>query len=172
MGKARAAGAFAKRIVLDEMTAASASMYQPGCLACDATQGRLQPPGGAILEDEDWLLEHSLSPVLLRGWLILKPRRHVEHIADLTPGECAKLGGLLARASAAMKAALGAERVYVCSFGESVNHVHFYLVPRYAGMPMNGVAVINSMFSASSPWATTDEEAAAAASKVRAEMKR
>lgn len=146
------------------------SQYQPGCLACDANQGRLQPPGGAVFADDDWLLEHSLSPVLLRGWLILKPRRHVEHIADLTPGEYAKLGGLLARASAAMKTSLGAERVYVCSFGESVNHVHFYLVPRYAGMPTNGVEVINSMFSASSPWAATDEEAAAAASKVRAEM--
>lgn len=72
--------------------------------------------------------------------------------------------------SAALKTALGAERVYVCSFGESVPHVHFYLVPRYAGMPANGVDVINTMFSQASPWACSDEEAAEAAERVRSEM--
>lgn len=143
---------------------------KPGCLACDANEGRVEPPGGVIFADEDWLVEHSLSPVLLRGWLILKPRRHVEHIADLTSGECATLGHLLSRTSAALKAALAAERVYACSFGESVNHVHFYLIPRYAGMPPNGIDVINTMFSEADPWACSDEEAAEASEKVRLEM--
>jgi diadenosine tetraphosphate (Ap4A) HIT family hydrolase len=142
------------------------------CLACDANEGRVHAPGGVIFENEDWILEHSLSPVLLRGWLILKPRRHVEHIAELTSGEAAKLGRLLSLASAALKAALGAERVYVCSFGESVNHVHFYLIPRYGGMPKNGVDVINQMFSAARPWSCDDAEAAFAADKVRLEMRK
>jgi len=123
-----------------------------------------------IFADEHWVLEHSLSPILLRGWLILKPRRHVEHIAELTATETATLGDLLARASAAMKAALNAQRVYVCSFGESVDHVHFYLVPRYPTMPQDGVDVINMMFSATSPWACDDEEAAVAAEQVRTKM--
>ena|SRR5438093_7400742 len=141
-----------------------------GCIACDATDGRLQPPGGVIFADEHWVLEHSLSPVLLPGWLILKPRRHVEHIAELTTAESATLGHLLVRASAAVKAALNAERVYVCSFGESVNHVHFYVVPRYSNMPKDGVEVINMMFSAESPWACGDGRAAVAAERVRTEM--
>jgi diadenosine tetraphosphate (Ap4A) HIT family hydrolase len=141
-----------------------------GCLACDANEGRVQPPGGVILEDDHWILEHSLAPVLLRGWLILKPRRHVEHIADLTLGERSGLGPLIADASAALKRALGAERVYVCSLGESVNHVHFYLIPRYAHMPANGMEVLNTMFSPEHPWACDDQTAADAAAQVRAAL--
>ena len=63
--------------------------------------------------------------------------------------------------------ALRAEKVYVCSFGEVVRHVHWYLIPRYADMSVHGVAVLNEMFANPSPWASSDEEAAEAASLVR-----
>ena len=138
-----------------------------GCLACDATAGRLQPPGGTIVEESGWLLEHALSPVPLRGWLILKPRRHVEHLAELEEGEAAALGPLISKVSAAMMSALGAERIYVASFGEIVRHVHIYFVPRYPDMPPIGPAILVQMGSGNSPWACDDEAAADAASRVR-----
>ena len=62
-------------------------MDRVGCLACDANAGRLKAPGGVIYEDDLWRVEHALSPALLRGWLIVKPRRHVEHLAELTRDE-------------------------------------------------------------------------------------
>jgi diadenosine tetraphosphate (Ap4A) HIT family hydrolase len=137
------------------------------CIACEVVSGRTLPPGGIVLDDGLWVLSHSVSPVLLRGWLILKPRRHVEHLAELTEPEAAALGPLIARVSSAVMRALQAEKVYACSFGELVRHVHWYLIPRYADMSVHGVAVLNEMFASPSPWACSDEDAAEAASRVR-----
>lgn len=136
-------------------------------MSCDANDGRLVAPGGVIYDDGVWRVEHSLSPVLLKGWLIVKPRRHVEHVADLNEAETKALGPLLARVSDAIRASLGAARVYVCSFGELVHHVHFYLVPRYAGMPASGIEVLSRMFSDERPWACSDDAAAEAARAMR-----
>lgn len=128
------------------------------------------PPGGTIHEEGGWLLEHAISPVPLRGWLILKPRRHVEHLAELNPAESQALGPLIEKVSRAMVNALGPERVYVCSFGEVVKHVHFYFVPRYPDMPPSGPSILLQMGSGDSPWACDDETAAIAAARVRSEL--
>lgn len=141
------------------------------CMACDVLEGRLEAPGGTIFREGGWVLDHSLSPCALRGWLILKPERHVEHVAELTPEESASVGSLIQRASRALMAALDAERVYVMSMGEVVRHVHFYLVPRYADMPEHGLRVLSEMFSEGRPWACTDEAAKEAAHAVRRELR-
>jgi diadenosine tetraphosphate (Ap4A) HIT family hydrolase len=150
--------------VIDEVKAA--------CLACDVTARRIEPPGGTIHEAGGWLLEHALSPVPLKGWLILKPIRHVEHLAALTADEAEALGPLIAKVSAAMMRALAPDRVYLSSFGEVVRHVHFYFVPRYPDMPPIGPGVLIQMGSSDSPWACDDATAADAASRVRAELQK
>ena len=61
-----------------------------------SSPGGSSPPGG-ILDDGLWVLSHSVSPVLLRGQLILEPRRHVEHLAELTEPEAGSLGPLIGR---------------------------------------------------------------------------
>jgi len=137
------------------------------CLACDVLEGRIQPPGGVIYEDEDWVVDHSISPVALKGWLIIKPRRHVEDFGDLSPEESARFGPLSRSAAAAVRDALGAERVYVCSFGEEWRHVHVHVVPRYPGMEPVSWELLGLMWSGDSPWTCSDDEAAAAAEAVR-----
>jgi diadenosine tetraphosphate (Ap4A) HIT family hydrolase len=124
-----------------------------------------------MLDDGLWVVDHSTSPVLLPGFLIVKPKRHVESIGELTVDEASSLGPLLTRAVAAVSGALGAERVYVTSFGEVFRHVHWYIVPRYAGMPATGPEVIRMMFE-ERPWLASDGEGAAAAGKVRAWLER
>jgi diadenosine tetraphosphate (Ap4A) HIT family hydrolase len=141
-----------------------------GCLACDVLSGRVVAPGGVIYEDDHWVVDHSTSPVVLTGFVIIKPKRHVEHVGELNDAEAAALGPLLRDVSCAVRTALGAEKVYACSFGEAVGHVHWYVVPRYAGMPAQGPAVVQMMFSAEHPWAASDEAAAEAADKVRAAL--
>ena len=145
-------------------------MSDNGCIACDVVAGRIVPPGGIVLDDGVWVLSHSISPVLLRGWLILEPKRHVEHLADLSEVEAVALGPLIARVSSAVMRVLQAEKVYACSFGEDVRHVHWYLIPRYADMSVQGVAVLNEMFANPSPWACGDEDAAEASSRVQAAL--
>jgi diadenosine tetraphosphate (Ap4A) HIT family hydrolase len=137
------------------------------CLACDVLAGRIEPPGGTIYEDEGWVVDHSISPVALRGWLIVKPRRHVENLGELTDAEAAHSGPILRSAAAAVQNALAAERVYVCSFGEEWRHVHIHVVPRYPEMEPLSWELLGEMWSGSSKWACTDEEAAAAADAIR-----
>jgi diadenosine tetraphosphate (Ap4A) HIT family hydrolase len=137
------------------------------CLACDVLEGRIQPPGGVIHESEHWVVDHSISPVRLKGWLVAKPRRHVEDFGDLTPEEAASFGPLTRSATAAVRDALGTERVYVCSFGEEWRHVHVHIVPRYSGMEPLSWELLGLMWSEASPWAASDEEAAAAAEAIR-----
>jgi hypothetical protein len=47
-------------------------MSEIGCMGCDVVAGRILPPGGIILDDGVWVLTHSISPIVLRGWLILE----------------------------------------------------------------------------------------------------
>jgi diadenosine tetraphosphate (Ap4A) HIT family hydrolase len=102
----------------------------PGCLSCDLLAGRRSAPGGTIWEDDFWLLESVISPVLWRGFLILKLKRHCEHLAELMPAEAAALGPAVRAACGALAAVLAPAKVYVASFGDGVQHIHFWLVPR------------------------------------------
>ena len=77
-------------------------------------EGRVEAPGGTIFDDGSWHVDHAIEPPFARGWLIVKPHRHVESIADLSADECVVLGPLLRRLAGALERALGAERVYVC----------------------------------------------------------
>ena len=85
-----------------------------GCFACDVNEGRIQPPGGAIYADEHWVADHGIPP-LARGYVVLKPRRHVASLAELELSEAATLGVVAQRLTAAMEAVLRPERIYVTS---------------------------------------------------------
>jgi diadenosine tetraphosphate (Ap4A) HIT family hydrolase len=136
------------------------------CLACDVVSGRTQSPGGVIYENDWWMLDHSVSPVLLAGFFILKPKRHVEHIAELDASELASFGPTLGLASQALTAVLSPQKVYACSFGEMHKHVHIYLVPRTVNMPSIGPALFGQIFD-ERRWTCSDDEAAVVAEQVR-----
>jgi hypothetical protein len=50
------------------------------CIACDLSAGRAPLPGGLIHRTQHWLVEHCIGPLGI-GTLIVKPERHVEHVA-------------------------------------------------------------------------------------------
>ena len=116
------------------------------------------------------MLTHQVSPASLAGFLILQPRRHVEQIVDLTMDEAAEFGNVLRRATRALTHVVAPEKVYVCSFGSAVKHVHFYLIPRSADMPADLVGADLLKELATGRWACSDDEAAHIAAQVRVEM--
>jgi diadenosine tetraphosphate (Ap4A) HIT family hydrolase len=135
------------------------------CLACEINAGRERPPGGTVYEDRLWIADHGVDR-LVRGYIVLKPRRHVHELADLLADEAATLGPVITMLHAAMRRALKPERIYVCSTAETVHHLHFHMLPRYADMPGLGPDLMPALFS-EQRWRCTVEEAEGAAEGVR-----
>jgi diadenosine tetraphosphate (Ap4A) HIT family hydrolase len=103
----------------------------PGCLACDLTSGRLPLPGGRIHETVRWIVEHCVGPLGV-GALVVKPRRHVVAMGELTAAEAEELGPVLARAGAVVDELVAPEQVYVGLWshaGRQRVHIHFVVQP-------------------------------------------
>jgi len=139
-------------------------MTTADCLGCDVNAGRIEPPGGVILRTALWQADHELGP-LLRGYVILKPVRHVHEFADLTDEETGTFGPTLRDLLAAMRRVLQPERIYVNSFAETVHHLHFHLIPRYADLPALGPELLPDVFAGR--WRTDVQTASDVAAQIR-----
>ena len=112
-----------------------ASTLAPHCSACAEVAGKVQAPGGVIVDDGLWYVSHHTGPFTDPGELIVKTRRHCESLAELTPAEAHALGPLLQAGVRALERVVVAERIYAVSFNERIRHLHFLLLPRTATMP-------------------------------------
>lgn len=104
---------------------------QAGCLACELVSGASPLPGGRITESDGWVVEHCVGPLGV-GTLVVKPVRHVVHLAELDDAESAALGPLLRRTAAAVTEVVHPEQVYVCLWSHSggePGHIHFVVQP-------------------------------------------
>ena len=138
-----------------------------GCIACDLTAGREPLAGGAIADSGSWRVEHTVGPLGV-GTLIVKPVRHVLHVAELTPAEGAELGPLLRTATSLVTDLLQPEQVYVCLWshaGGVPGHIHFVVQPvsrelmdRYSGPPYGPMLQV-AMFEAGEPLPADEVEA-------------
>jgi diadenosine tetraphosphate (Ap4A) HIT family hydrolase len=109
------------------------------CLVCQKHRGEKPVPGGVIYEDELVYVSHSFIPEgkekVYLGTLFVEPKRHAAAFEDLTDEEAQAVGLWVTRTARALKAATNAEHIYLFRFGHHVNHLHVWLVPRYAGTP-------------------------------------
>ncbi len=117
-------------------------MIKDNCLACDTLVGKLQTPGGVIYENDYWLVDHALPPIFVLGKLIIKLKRHCEHLAELTPNKSQTLGSLIQRVSQVVQEVTSAEKVHIASYGEGVKHVHFLVTPQIVGMPASNIRLV------------------------------
>ena len=100
-------------------------------MACDLAEGKLPLPGGRLHETTHWVVEHCVGPLGL-GTLIVKPRRHVTSVSDLTDDEASELGPLLRTASLVAGELVPAEQVYNCLWshaGGVAMHIHYVVQP-------------------------------------------
>ena len=101
------------------------------CLACDLTAGRAPLPGGEIHRTRRWTVEHCIGPLGL-GALVVKPLRHVVHVADLDADEATEMGPLLHAAARVVTELVSPEQVYVSlwSHADGVpGHIHYVVQP-------------------------------------------
>lgn len=107
------------------------------CLLCRVADADAEFERVRVWEDELWRLS-VVGRGPIAGFAHLEPVRHIPFITDLDGPEAASLGGVLAQVTAGMKAATGAEKVYVYVFGDRVPHLHFNLVPHFPGDALIG----------------------------------
>jgi diadenosine tetraphosphate (Ap4A) HIT family hydrolase len=84
-----------------------------------------------VAETRTWIVEHSVGPLGV-GTLIVKPQRHVLHVADLSDEEAAELGPLLRHTTTAVTQLMEPDQVYVTlwSHADGVpGHVHWVVHP-------------------------------------------
>lgn len=107
-----------------------------GCLACELIEHPERVPGGRIGTIGHWVIEHCIGPLGV-GTVVVKPIRHVIHLADLDPDEAAELGPVLARVARAVTLAsleVGSPpgQVYACLWSHAERqpgHIHFVIQP-------------------------------------------
>jgi diadenosine tetraphosphate (Ap4A) HIT family hydrolase len=78
-----------------------------------------------------WAVEHCIGPLGV-GSLVVKPIRHIVHVADLQDDEMREMGPLLRQAARAVTALTDAEQVYVCLWSHAdrrPGHIHFVVQP-------------------------------------------
>ena len=110
-------------------------MSVEGCLACDATAGRVEVPGGMIAETEHWHADHCIGPFGV-GAVVVKTKEHVEDLRHLPDGAADELGPFLRLISGAIVGGLGAERAYLTMWVDKPPlHVHMVVYPRWPDDP-------------------------------------
>jgi len=110
----------------------------PTCRTCAIIRGD-EPggPGGLIYGDQYWGVEHAIEPIPMVGWLVLRPWRHVEAFADLTPEEATSFGPAVHRITKAMEEVLHPAKIYLSLYAEATGfaHLHVHLIPRFPDTP-------------------------------------
>ncbi|WP_051799520.1 HIT family protein [Catenuloplanes japonicus] len=112
-------------------------MNDDGCLLCRAGDADAHFGRRRVWEDAHWRLSVVLRGAV-PGFAHLEPHRHIPFITDLDGPEAATLGPVLARATAALRQATAADKVYVYVFGDRVEHLHLNLAPHRPGDALVG----------------------------------
>lgn len=135
------------------------------CLFCRIAAGH--EPAHIVLADELCVAFLDVRP-LFHGHTLLVPRAHHETLADL-PAE--HLGPVFERAqrlTVAIRDARGAQGSFVAMnnvVSQSVPHLHAHVVPRVRGDGLKGFFWPRTRYE-------SDEQAAAVAAGIRAELER
>ncbi len=120
-------------------------------------------PAIKVHEDDETLAFMDIMP-RSRGHMLVIPKAAMVNLLDATPealGACIRVAQKLARAA---EAALGADGITLQQFsgaagGQEVFHLHFHVIPRYAGLSLGRPGKMGDM-----------DEIAAIAEKIRAEL--
>lgn len=102
------------------------------CIGCAIASKTYDPPGGLILETENFVL-HQDPVIPIKGFMIIASKKHILSIAQLDDKEACELFDLVYRARTAMSFISDIEEVTIIQ-EERSSHLHVWLFPRYQWM--------------------------------------
>lgn len=139
------------------------------CYACDRIE-RIRGGG-----DEGFIAELSESFVVLdaqqfyRGWCVLHLKDHEEHLAQLPFERQSRLWDDVMRVADAISKVLKPNRLNYENLGNTLNHIHWHVIPRYANDPEPLSPVWNHVKTVKDP--TTPEERTALIAQLRSAIR-
>lgn len=102
------------------------------CVPCEMEQVGTE---AVVFRDGLWACE-VLPSWEVPGWVVMRVRRHAEHITSLMPAELATFGPRLSAVAAAVKEVTGAPTAYMLNFNEANPHFHILIAPRGEDVPV------------------------------------
>ena len=107
------------------------------CFVCEIVAGVNELPQHFVYEDEKAVAFLDAYPRAY-GYTLIAPKEHREQVtADFTLEEYLGLQRLVYRVTEAVREEVGAERMYLYTFGSNQRgaHVHWHVVPLPPGVP-------------------------------------
>ena len=107
------------------------------CFVCRMVAGDIRLPENVIYEDEHALALLDGYPRVY-GYTLVAPKEHREQVTgDYTMEEYVRLQRLVYRVTETVREEVGAERMYIFTFGsnEGNSHVHWHVMPLPPGVP-------------------------------------
>ena len=133
------------------------------CYACSLANDQ-NLIGGAIAETQLWRVEHCMGPLGV-GTLIVKPKRHVLHVWELSEAEAKEMGSILKEASGIVKAITDCDQTYICLWshaGWTPGHIHYVVQPAYNSQSEQfsnpGPGLQREMFAKNEPLVASEVE--------------
>lgn len=117
----------------------SISAYDPNNIFAKILKGDI--PSVKLYEDEDTLAFMDVMPQA-PGHLLVIPKQGSRNLLDADPAVLVKLMPVVQKLASAAKEAFEADGVFVAQFneaaaGQTVFHLHFHVIPRHDGLPLN-----------------------------------
>lgn len=117
--------------------------YDPGNIFAQILEGKL--PAAKVFEDEHALAFLDLFPQA-RGHTLVLPRAPARNLLDIEPEALSALIVRVQHVARAVRKALQPDGLTVSQFngaagGQTVFHLHFHIIPRWAGGTLAGHAV-------------------------------
>ncbi|MBR2839141.1 MAG: HIT family protein [Kiritimatiellae bacterium] len=108
------------------------------CVFCAIAAGEI--PCFKVYEDELVLAYLDINP-FSKGHVLVIPKRHSQGLLDTDDETLAAVAVRVKRVAAHVKETLGCDGFHVLqnngeAAGQTVRHVHFHIVPRWAGDPI------------------------------------
>jgi diadenosine tetraphosphate (Ap4A) HIT family hydrolase len=112
------------------------------CVFCRIVRGELTPGVLAFCDSQTAVFPSRQQQPRNRGHMIVVPTRHVAHVYDVSDDLAGPLMTTIARVAVAVKAVFSAQGVSVRQNnerhgGQDVFHLHFHVIPRFAGDEFN-----------------------------------